>query len=84
MDHNVAIIMSEPLSALGLKQLLLDHFGVQAHVVDAPEQFTQAVAENTNLLITDETAFVSHLNLFCPAARAPSCCRRRGSSATRV
>ena len=65
MKQNVVIVMRNPWAALGLKQLLLEHFDVQALVAEKGDDLP-AITQSAHLLLTDEHTYVTRQNLFLP------------------
>lgn len=65
MKQNVVIVVSSPLTALGIKQLLLERFDVQAIVVNKGDNLS-TIAQSADLLLTDEHSYVAHQNVFLP------------------
>ncbi len=62
-EIKAVIITAHTLMALGLKQLMHDALGIDAHIVNAP---TSPLLDSADLFLCDAQTFVSSLDFFLP------------------
>lgn len=62
-DIKVVIVTTHTLMAVGLKHLLAEHFGVDAHITTAT---SSPLLDRAHFFFCDASTFVSHLDYFLP------------------
>lgn len=66
MSRQVVIILHNAMEAAGLRRVIDDTFGIDAHVLHTIDQLLRLPADHIDLVVTDAQHFVENLRTFLP------------------
>ena len=66
MSRQVVIILHNAMEASGLKRVIDDTFGIDAHVSQSIGELLRLPADHIDVVVTDAQHFVENLRTFLP------------------
>lgn len=66
MARQVVILLHNAIEAMGMQRIILDAFGITAHLTGDIEELQQLPADAIDLVVTDAQFFLENLKMFLP------------------